>query len=335
MGRRRIAIEKPEKQKRVWLAFSEHPWSAETIKAIEGDLKLRDQRMQTFLPATWIAAQGYKHGLSATQANIEQVIEYQASFNPDALNGGAHMPPVGKENGQYFSATLARQTSHHSAHTRRGQSQQVATIMQKTGEMANGKQNPPVMIALLDGVGITHELNGYRNDAAGWIDKYGQERELEISALNAIEGVKRALEKNANEFIDRNQRTIMSRGAFIDTMRVTPNPRGWPKDISNMPLTSRDDLLRYGTDMIEVFPPGHSQRVEAGKNAPSRTPGQSTKTSSTPLHSISSKSRRVSRRRRPDHRPAHQRSHLVARIQTARQCANRIPPRQHRRRPCL
>lgn len=260
-----IAIEKPEKQKCVWLAFSEHPWSSETIKAMESDSTLRDQRMQTFLPATWISTQGYKHGLPATPANIEQVIEYQDSSNPDALNGGAHVPPVSKENGQYFPATLKRQTTRHPAHARRGQSKQVADIMQKAGVMANGKHNPPVMIALWDAVGITHELNGYRNDAAGWVDKYGTERELQISAMNGIEGVKNALEKRTNEYLDQSQRIIMGAGAFRDTMRVKPNPRGWPQDVKTAPLTSKEDLLRYGPGKIEVFPPGHSENVAVAK----------------------------------------------------------------------
>ena len=42
------------------------------------------------------------------------------------------------------------------------------------------------MLALWDAIGITHELNGYRNDAAGWLKKYGDERELQIGAFSAI-----------------------------------------------------------------------------------------------------------------------------------------------------
>lgn len=259
-----IAIEKPEDQKRVWLAFSEHPWSAETFEAMD-DLKLRDKRMQTFLPAIWITAQGYRHGLPATSANIEQIIEYQDSFNPDALSGGAHMPFISKENGQYFPTYLERQTTRHPIHMRRGQSEQVADIMQKTGEMGGDKQNTPIVIALWDPVGITHELNGYRNDAAGWVDKYGAERELQISALNGIEGVKNALEKRTNAYLDKSQRIVMSTGAFEDLMRVKPNPRGWPQDVKTAPLTSKEDLLRYGPGKIEVFPPGHSEHVAAAK----------------------------------------------------------------------
>jgi hypothetical protein len=46
-------------------------------------------------------------------------------------------------------------------------------------------------------VGIAHELNGFRNEAAGRIKQYGDERELEITAMNAIEGVKQALQNKA------------------------------------------------------------------------------------------------------------------------------------------
>jgi len=45
----------------------------------------------------------------------------------------------------------------------------------------------------------------------------------------------------------------------------TPNPRGWPKDVRTAPLTTKEDLLRYGPGNIEVFPPGISQRAAMAK----------------------------------------------------------------------
>lgn len=61
------------------------------------------------------------------------------------------------------------------------------------------RSNTPHVLALWDAIGITHELNGYRNDATGWLKKYGDERELQIGAFSAIEGVKKALEKKVND----------------------------------------------------------------------------------------------------------------------------------------
>lgn len=193
-----IAIEKPEKCGKVWMAFSEHAWSEDTFKLFESDAKLRDKRMQTFLPATWIKAKDYRHGLEGTQANVEQVIEYHNGFSAASLTGGT-LTDISEADGKHKPDNLKKQTTRYPLHMRKDQSKQVAEVMKKTGEQADSNDNPPIIMALWDAVGITHELNGFRNDAAGWIEKYGQERELEITAMNAIEGVKKALEGKAED----------------------------------------------------------------------------------------------------------------------------------------
>jgi hypothetical protein len=63
-------------------------------------------------------------------------------------------------------------------------------LMKKTGDK-------PVVVALWDAVGITHELAGFCHDVLGWTDKYSHERELELGAMNAIEGLKKALPEKA------------------------------------------------------------------------------------------------------------------------------------------
>ncbi|MFX6027857.1 toxin VasX, partial [Acinetobacter baumannii] len=61
-----IHIEKPATCGRVWIAFSQHAWSEATFKAFANDIKLRDQRMQTFIPKLWVSQGGYRHGMVAT-----------------------------------------------------------------------------------------------------------------------------------------------------------------------------------------------------------------------------------------------------------------------------
>lgn len=203
-----ITIESPEKCKRVWIAFSEHPWSAETFRDFANDAKMRDRRMQTFLPATWVVAGGYRHGLPATKPNIEQVIEYKPDFNPDTLNGGA-MPTVSEESGAHKQRTLAMQTSRYKAVARKGQSEPLVKTMQQISQNTKGKDHTPIMIAVWDAVGIVHELNGFRNDATGWVEKYNAERDQQVSAMMSIEGLKNALSKKAGDDIDDiQQRTI-------------------------------------------------------------------------------------------------------------------------------
>jgi len=204
-----FSIEKPEKCAKLWLAFSEHAWSEETFKLYETDNTARERRMQTFLPATWIKARGYRHGLEATKENVEKVIEYDPKFSPSTL-AGKPVGAISKENGGHEEQQLLMQTSRYPMHVRRGQSQPVCDVMAQIGMVDGQQKNAPLVIALWDSVGIAHELNGYRNDAAGWVECYGKERELEITTLNNIEGVKTALEKRATDSELARQKRIRS-----------------------------------------------------------------------------------------------------------------------------
>jgi hypothetical protein len=188
-----VAIESPEKCGRVWIAFSEHAWSADTFKSFEQDMALRDRRMQTFAPAVWIEKRGYRHGLEASEKILNEIIEYKSGFRLTSLAGN-HIAEISKPDGSYNIEDLKRCATRYPITVRRDDKAKLVDLMNSVGERQKGPGHAPIVIALWDSVGITHELNGYRNDAAGWIEKYSHERELEIGALGAIEGVKKALE---------------------------------------------------------------------------------------------------------------------------------------------
>lgn len=196
-----ITIERPEKCGRVWMAFSEHQWSFETFEAFEADMDLRDRRMQTFAPAIWIAKRGYRHGMEATEDNLNEVIEYKSGLSLATLTGGGGgiVPSVSRPDGMFDSAVMQKQTTIHTLHVRRDDKKKTVDVMKQIGETAKGPDHAPIMLALWDNIGITHELNGFRNDAAGWIAKYGHEREVEIGAAAALFGVKKALEDRAGQ----------------------------------------------------------------------------------------------------------------------------------------
>lgn len=224
-----ITIEAPEKCQRVWIAFSEHAWSAETFKDFASDSKLRDRRMQTFLPATWITAGGYRHGLPATKANIEQVLEYKPGFNPNGLNGAA-LPAISDASGVHKQARLTMQSTRYKAVARTNQSEPLVKLMQQISQH-KGKDHPPVMIALWDAVGITHELNGFRNDTAGWVEKYNAERDQQVSAMMSIVGLKQALAKRAGDSVDDFQKQAIDNSTFSgDTQQRRLNAAKLPPD---------------------------------------------------------------------------------------------------------
>lgn len=205
-----IAIENPEKCGKVWIAFSEHAWSGDTFKLFERDAKVRNERMQIFAPSLWITDKGYKHGLEGTLANVEKIIEYQNDFNHTSLTGGP-LIDVSIAGGGHRSHVLKKQSTRYPLHLRRGQSEQVVEAMNAIGKCHAGKCHPSIVLALWDAVGTAHELNGFRSDAAGWVEKYGQERELEISALNTIEGLRKLFEENAVQHeLELRQRAINS-----------------------------------------------------------------------------------------------------------------------------
>lgn len=191
-----ITIDTPEKCGRVWMAFSEHIWSEGTFALFEKDLALRDRRMQTFAPALWIKQHDYHHGMEATEANLDQVIEYKTAFALSVL-GGTDVGTLSKPDGSYDSKRLQHCSTMHPITVRRNDKPKLVEIMQKAGENSKGANHTPVIIALWDSVGITHELNGFRNDALGWITKFNEEREFEIEAAAAIEGAKVILAEQA------------------------------------------------------------------------------------------------------------------------------------------
>lgn len=193
-----LVIEKPEKCGPTWIAFSEHKWSDETLKQYAADAKLRDTRMQTIRPAAMATGSKHSHGAVATEAALNEVIEYSSAFGTDQLPHSAAPGVFSKATGEFDPDRLVRQSTRYPWHQRQGQAADAIRLMKDRAKRTNGTPNAAHVLALWDAIGVAHELNGFRNDAAGWLELYGQERELELTGLNAIEGVKKALEDRAS-----------------------------------------------------------------------------------------------------------------------------------------
>lgn len=254
-----ITIESPEKCKRVWIAFSEHIWSAETLADFEKDAKLRDRRMQTFLPATWIATGGYRHGLPATKANIEQILEYKPGFRADSVNPKV-VPKISRpsRNGSYFSDVLKKQSTIYTAVERIGQSEPVSKLMAEIGKNPKGKDHLPLVMGVWDAVGIVHELNGFRNDVVGWSEKYMEELQMEVSAMMAIDGLKEVLGQRAADAQDSFQQDMKSHSMS------QPDSTGRRQYASKLPLAEQakaneisdfiDELKRKQVPTVVIQP---------------------------------------------------------------------------------
>jgi len=210
-----LVIEQPEKCGATWLAFSQDKWSDETVNAYTSNTQLRNARMQTIHPAQMIDGAKHTHGAIASKDALQGVLEYAATVNTHALpHTGNSCTVVGigdisvSESGGFSVTQLTQMSTRYPWALREDMAEATATHMQSRAKAPGGQPGTPHVLALWDAIGIAHELNGFRNDAAGWIAKYGDERELQITALNAIEGAKKALVQKAAAFSDRQIRTI-------------------------------------------------------------------------------------------------------------------------------
>lgn len=186
-----IAIEQPHKCGKVWLAFSEHAWHDDILHQYANNATLRAQRMQSIEPAQWIGSGTDPHGhaVLATQASIDDVIEYMPGFDPKLLNPPP--APLSDETGRYQQTLLARVATRYPLSIRQATpdsaSSQVVKLMHSVGETGHEKSHPPMLLALWDGIGAVHELNGFRNDAGSMLTVYVRERAAQVDAMQSIE----------------------------------------------------------------------------------------------------------------------------------------------------
>jgi hypothetical protein len=213
-----LVIEQPEKCGATWIAFSEHKWSNETIKEYTSNSKLRDARMQTLYPAQMIGGAKHSHGNPADEASLQSVIEYSSAFDVAALPSSGVPMTLSQEDGSYTQRLLEQHSTRYPWHLRNQSNQVDATVksMHTRAVKQDGSPGTPHVLALWDAIGITHELNGYRNDAAGRVDQYGRERVLQISALNYIDGLKIVMEEHAVKGQQTKQDDVRNHAPQID-----------------------------------------------------------------------------------------------------------------------
>jgi hypothetical protein len=266
-----LLIERPDKCGTTWIAFSEHKWSSDTLQEYAQNGKLRDARMQTLHPAKMAAGAKHSHGTPASAAALEDVLEYSASSPAVNLPHNAVVARFSKEDGSFDVSRLSGMSTRYPWALRQGQAQADLSAMQVRAKKADGTHNAAHVLALWDAVGIAHELNGYRNDAAGWLAKYGQERELQLSASNAVTGLKLALEKR----VDDAWNTIASRSASQPDLiehgmlapAVTRYAKGSPSELGQ-PLVELDNKFKAGQVSEAAYRSQRSQIIAATSNDP-------------------------------------------------------------------
>ena len=205
-----IVIEDPHMSETAWIAFSEKQWSDDTIKRYTEDETLRGERMLKFEPAQLIASDSAS-GSSITPANVaalEAICDYAPSFDTAKLPFGSEQAKPAKistgEGGGFEQNKLAFQSTRYPWPAgRKGTAAKACDMLMLRSRKKDGTPHPGVVVALPDAVGCTLEVNGYRNDVPGRIAQYGQERALQITAINDVDGLKIALRQRTQDAIDQ------------------------------------------------------------------------------------------------------------------------------------
>jgi hypothetical protein len=205
-----IVIDAPHKCETAWLAFSEHHWSMDTLKRYQTDASLREKRMLRFEPAQLIASDTpssscMTYGCPEAFLRIGDYALRNFSELPHDASQGS-VPPISKnDKGDFdtFALTHFHSTRYPWATQRQFQAEQAARWLASRSKKTDDSPHPGVVVALRDPIGCAHELNGYRNDIAGCVRKYSDERGLQIGAANGFDGLRLALQQRALDDIER------------------------------------------------------------------------------------------------------------------------------------
>lgn len=165
--------------------------------------------MLKFEPAQLIASDGAASPsiTPADAAALESICDYSPSFDAAKLphDKEARVFTVSTGDKCDFKADVlaTHSTRYPWAAGRLGTAAKACDLMKLRSRKLDGTPHPGVMVALPDAIGCAHEMNGYRNDVAGRIEQFGNERGLQITAVNTYEGLKVALKQHALDAIEQ------------------------------------------------------------------------------------------------------------------------------------
>lgn len=238
-----IVVEEPKKCGKLWIAFSEYKWDDSIRQAYQDNWRVLRKRMQLIEPSKWIGApEKGDHTLPISAAqSLEAIAEYTEPYGGVRASG---YPDASQEDGWYRPETIEWRDTRYDVWGRRGviiTSQGAAAgssmeqevlddcydaLVAASPDPENDGHFVPMMVALWDAIGNVHELNGFRNDATGWLARYMEERGLEIDAMQkygearaAVEGRAKARAERSAGFREagRMSPTVVSAGMGIET----------------------------------------------------------------------------------------------------------------------
>ncbi|MFP2413202.1 UNVERIFIED_ORG: hypothetical protein FHU01_3096 [Citrobacter freundii] len=204
----------------IWIAFTQCPWTENTLERYASDGVQRQSRMQCVSSSNWRAPQASQQITEATTANLASVLDYIPAQG-SMLSPGMRLPY-----GTHNKIRVSQCVNERYAIVKEPGPQETLypwksgvvgnTIrqMKVRGVKPDGSPVTPLLMALHDATGITHELTGWTNDVLAMAKIFGDERTLEFCTQNLINGVKEIVNKSSEQNVEA-QLSVLPQETFI------------------------------------------------------------------------------------------------------------------------
>ena len=204
----------------IWIAFTQCPWTENTLERYASDGVQRQSRMQCVSSPNWRAPQASQQITEATTANLVSVLDYIPAQG-SMLSPGMRLP-YGTHNkirvSQCVNERYAIVKEPGPQETlypwKSGVAGNTVRQMKERGVKPDGSPVTPLLMALHDATGITHELTGWTNDVLAMAKIFGDERALEFCTQNLINGVKEIVNKSSEQNVEA-QLSVLPQETFI------------------------------------------------------------------------------------------------------------------------
>ncbi|KEY59310.1 T6SS effector BTH_I2691 family protein [Serratia sp. DD3] len=231
----------------VWVAFSPYKWNPALFDLYGNDAARRKKRMQPVEYWHWTGPEE-EHGIAqATEANLKTVLDYQP-VGPDIPRGKlpfstdlSRVSLINPASPYYNFASDAirpRTTLYPWSDKREGKSSETLKALQTRGTNPDGTPIKPLLMAVNDPIGITHELTGWCDDFLFMHQRYRDELAVEYATYYHIKGLEKVIKQAEAQTVEQQS----WKDLIIDQEKMTAN---YINANPNIPKEIRD---RYPID---------------------------------------------------------------------------------------
>lgn len=192
----------------IWIAFTQCPWLENTLDFYRDNEEERRARMQCLSSSSWQSPTPLTQTVEATEGNLSEILDYISALI--GVLSPSMVLPYGSQAGLRVSQTdddsysLVKEVDPQETlyPWKTGHAANTIQQMRARGKKSDGTPVVPLMMALHDSTGITHELTGWTNDILALAKIFGDERALEFSTQSLITGVEEVIKKSAEQKVD-------------------------------------------------------------------------------------------------------------------------------------